>query len=109
MSITSPEASPGNADIDSLVVSYGFPRFPVGVPDGSVKFRVVGETASGGISILVDWQKVEHSSNGSFYKKSIPTLGDNRKLQYVSLEINSDGDAVWDAFMIRPLVYFDFK
>ena len=107
--ISIPLGLPGNADIDSLVVFYGFPRFPDGVPPGSVKFRLVGETASGGISILIDWQKIDHASNGSFYKKSIPTLGDNRKLQYVSLEINSDGDAVWDALLIRPLVYFSLK
>jgi len=92
-----------------LVVFYCFPRFPEGVPPGSVKFRVVGETSTGGISILIDWQKVNHSSNGSFYKKMVPTRGDNRKLEYVSLEINSDGDAYWDAFLIRPLVYFSVR
>jgi len=108
--ISIPLGLPGNADIDSLVIFYGFPRFPAeGVPSGSVRFRVVGETGGSGISILVDWQTVDHSSNGSFYKKSVQTLGDNRKLQYVSLEINSDGDAVWDEFLMRPLVYFDVK
>jgi hypothetical protein len=107
--ISIPVGLPGNADIDSVVVFYGFPRFPKSVPDGAVRFRLVGETAGGGISILVDWQSVDHKSNGSFYKKSVPTLGDNRKLEYISLETNSDGDAVWDAFLIRPLVYFSLK
>ncbi|MCD6162999.1 MAG: carboxypeptidase regulatory-like domain-containing protein [candidate division Zixibacteria bacterium] len=107
--ITIPIDLPGNIDIDSLVISYGFPRFPKNVPDGSLKFRLVGETSSGGISILIDWEKIDHSSNGSFYKKAVPTLGDNRKLQYISLEINSNGSAVWDAFLIRPLVYFSVK
>ena len=107
--ISIPLGLPGNADIDSVVIFHGFPRFPKGVPPGSVKFRLVGETASGGISILLDWQKVEHKSNGSFYKNSIPTLGDNRKIHYLSLEISSDGDAIWDAFLIRPLVYFNLK
>ena len=100
---------PGNTDIDSLVIFYGFPRFPENALSGSVKFRIVGETSTGGISILIDWQKINHSSNGSFYKKIVPTLGDNRRLDYVSLEINSDGDAAWDAFLIRPLVYFSFR
>lgn len=100
---------PANTDIDSLVVLYGFPRFPEDAADGSVKFRVVGETSTGGISILIDWQRIDHSSNGSFYKKMVPALGDNRKLDYISLEINSDGSAVWDAFLIRPLVYFSIK
>jgi len=107
--ITIPLGLPANIDIDSMIVFYGFPKFPADASTGSVKFRMVGETASGGISILLDWEKIDHATNGSFFKKAIPTLGDNRKIQYVSLEVNSDGDAVWDAFLIRPLVYFSVK
>jgi len=107
--ITIPLGLPANIDIDSMIVFYGFPKFPADSSPGSVKFRMVGETADGGISILLDWEKIDHATNGNFFKKQIPTLGDNRKIQYVSLEINSDGDAVWDAFLIRPLVYFSVK
>ena len=107
--ISIPLGLPGNADIDSLIVFYGFPRFPDGVPEGSVKFRLLGETLNGGISSLIDWQKIQHSSNGSFYKKAITTKGENRKLEYVTFEINSDGYAVWDALLIRPIVYFNVK
>jgi hypothetical protein len=97
---------PGNADIDSVVAYFGFPKFPANATPGSVRFRIVGETTSGGISVLIDWDKIDHSSSGSFYHKSVQTLGDNRKIEYISLEINSDGDAQWDDFLIRPLVYF---
>jgi hypothetical protein len=107
--ITIPLGLPANVDIDSMIVFYGFPKFPADASPGSVRFRMVGETATGGISILLDWEKIDHSTNGSFFKKAIPTLGDNRKIQYVSLEINSDGDAKWDAFLIRPLVYYSVK
>jgi len=104
--ISIPLGLPGNADIDSVVAIYGFPNLPLDAESGSVRFRMVGETASGGISVLIDWEKIDHSSNGNFYHKSVPTLGDNRKIQYISLEINSDGSAAWDEFLIRPLVYF---
>ncbi|MCP4583146.1 MAG: carboxypeptidase regulatory-like domain-containing protein [candidate division Zixibacteria bacterium] len=107
--ITIPLGLPGNVDIDSMVVFYMFPRFPEDASPGSIKFRMVGETASGGISILLDWQKIDHSANGQMFHKPMPTLGDNRKIQYLSLEINSDGNAVWDAFLIRPIVYFSVK
>jgi len=107
--ITIPLGLPANIDIDSIIVFYGFPKFPADAPGGSVRFRMVGETTGGGISILLDWEKIDHFTNGNFFNKVIPTLGDNRKIQYVSLEINSDGDAVWDAFLIRPLVYYSVK
>jgi hypothetical protein len=100
---------PGNADIDSVVAYYGYPKFPANASAGSVRFRMVGETTRGGISILIDWEKIDHSANGKFYHKVIPTLGDNRKIEYISLEINSDGDAAWDEFLIRPLVYFSMN
>ncbi len=107
--ISVPLGLPANADIDSIVAVYGFPKFPSDAAEGSVRFRMVGETISGDIPILIDWQKVEHNSNGRFYHESIPTLGDNRKISYITLEINSDGDTVWDSFLIRPMVYFSLK
>jgi hypothetical protein len=107
--ITIPLGLPGNVDIDSLVVYYMFPRFPSNAESGSIRFRMVGETSTGGISILLDWERIDHSSNGQMFHKVIPTLGDNRKIQYISLEVNSDGDAVWDAFLVRPIVYFSVK
>jgi len=73
--ITIPLGLPGNVDIDSLVVFYMFPRFPNDAESGSIKFRMVGETASGGISILLDWEKIDHSSNGNRFHKAMPTLG----------------------------------
>lgn len=107
--VSIPLGLPANADIDSVVVSYGYPNLPDNTPPGSVRFRVVGETLTGGIAILVDWEKIDHATNGTPYKKSIETLGDNRKIQYISLEINSDGAATGDDFLIRPLIYFSLK
>lgn len=107
--VSIPLGLPANANIDSVVVTYGFPKLPDDTPPGSIRFRVVGETMTGGIAILVDWEKIDHATNGTPYKKAIRTLGDNRKIQYISLEINSDGSAAGDDFLIRPLVYFNLE
>ncbi len=105
ISIGIPLGLPANAEIDSIVVEYGLPRFPDDYSAGDVQLRFLGETASD-ITDLMEWKKVDHSENGLIKKQVIIPRGANRKLEKVSIEVDSDGDAVWDDLMIRPLVYF---
>jgi hypothetical protein len=66
---------------------------------------MLGETASD-IADLMEWKKVDHAENGLIKKQVVMLRGANRKLDKINFEIDSDGDAVWDDLMIRPLVYF---
>jgi hypothetical protein len=106
ISIGIPLGLPASAEIDSIVVEYGLPRFPDDYSAGDVQLRLIGETASD-ITDLMEWKKVDHSENGLIKKQVIILRGANRKLEKVSIEVDSDGDAVWDDLMIRPLVYFE--
>jgi hypothetical protein len=103
-----PLGLPGNAEIDSIVVEYGFPRFPDQYPPGDVQLRFLGETASD-ITVLMDWKRVDHAENGLIKKYVISPRGANRKLEKISIESDSDGDAAWDALMVRPLVYYQLR
>ncbi len=103
-----PLGLPASAEIDSIVLEYGLPRFPDDYSSGNVQLRVIGETASD-IAILMDWKRVDHAENGLIKKQVIVPRGANRKLEKINLETDSDGDAVWDDLMIRPLVYFQMQ
>jgi len=105
ISIGIPLGLPANAEIDSIVVEFGVPRFPADYTPGDVQLRMLGETASD-IADLMEWKKVDHAENGLIRKQVIIPRGANRKLDKVTIEVDSDGDAVWDDLMIRPLVYF---
>jgi hypothetical protein len=100
-----PLGLPANAEIDSIVVEYGLPRFPDDYSAGDVQLRMLGETASD-IADLMEWKKVDHAENGLIKKQVVILRGANKKLDKINFEIDSDGDAVWDDLMIRPLVYF---
>jgi hypothetical protein len=106
ITVSIPLGLPANAEIDSVVIEYGFPRFPDDYSAGDVQLRLMGETASD-IAVLMDWQKIDHSENGLIKKQVILPKGANRKLLKINIETDSDGDAVWDDLMVRPLVYFD--
>jgi len=108
ITIAIPLNLPANTEIDSIVVEYGLPKISGSYPPGTVQLRILGETASD-IALLMDWHKVDHYENGLIKKKVITPKGAERKLRYVDLEIDSDGDAYWDALMIRPLVYFELR
>lgn len=95
-----------NAAIDSLIVFYGIPPYASKQPEGSIQFRALSESATGKINILIDWQHVEHSSNGSFHKKAVEIPPDNRYISYVTLEFDSDGEVAGDDFLVRPILYF---
>lgn len=99
---------PANAEIDSVVVEFGFPRFPDDYTSGDVQLRLIGETASD-ITILMDWKRIDHGENGLIKKQVVPLRGANRKLVKINIETDSDGDAVWDDLMVRPLVYFQMR
>lgn len=103
-----PLSFPANAEIDSVVVEYGLPRFPDTYTPGDVQLRLIGETASD-ITVLMDWQRVDHAENGLIKKQVIPLKGANRKLEKINIEADSDGDAAWDDLMVRPLVYFQMR
>jgi hypothetical protein len=105
ISIGIPLDLPANAEIDSVVVEYGLPRFPEDYTSGDVQLRMIGETASD-ITVLMDWKRIDHAENGLIKKSAILLKGANRKLVKINIEVDSDGDAVWDDLMIRPLVYF---
>ncbi len=108
ITISVPLALPANAEIDSIVIEYGLPKFTGDYSSGSVQLRLLGETASD-ITVLMDWHKVDHEENGLIRKENVGLKGANRKLEYVDIEVDSDGDASWDALMIRPLVYFSSR
>ncbi len=105
ISIGIPLGLPASAEIDSIVVEYGLPRFPEDYTGGDVQLRILGETASD-ITDLMEWKRIDHAENGLIKKQVIVPRGANRKLEKVTLEVDSDGDATWDDLMIRPLVYF---
>jgi hypothetical protein len=107
ITISIPLGLPANAQIDSIVVEYGLPKFSTTVPGGSVQLRILAMTASD-INLLMDWHAVDHAENGLVRKEVISTKGAMRKLESIDIEVDSDGDAYWDALMIRPLVYFQF-
>ncbi len=98
-----------NAAIDSLVVFYGIPPYTSKQSDGSIQFRTLSESAAGKINILIDWQHVEHSSNGSFHKKVAEIPRDSRYISYITLELDSDGDVVGDDFLVRPILYYTLE
>lgn len=100
-----PLGLPANAEIDSIVVEYGMPKFTDFYEPGTVQLRLLGETASD-ITQLMDWMIVYHDENGLIKRNTITPRGANRKIEYVDIEVDSDGDAYSDALMIRPLVYF---
>lgn len=106
ISITVPLDLPANAEIDSVFLEYGLPKFPEHYPHGSVQLRLVGYTVSD-ITVLMEWHSVDHDENGLIKKEVIVPRGANRKLEYITIDVDSDGDAYWDALMVRPLVYFD--
>jgi hypothetical protein len=106
ISISIPTELADKVGIDSIVIFYGIPPYEKNVPPGSLQFRMLGESASGKIAILVDWQKIDHTSNGSFYKKAVVASGENRQLTYITLEIDSDGEVAGDDFLMRPLIYY---
>ena len=108
ITISIPLDLPANADIDSVVIEYGLPRFPETYTDGDVQLRILGETASD-ITVLMDWQTVDHAENGLIRKQVVVPRGANRKLEKINIESDSDGDAAWDDLMVRPLVYFSLE
>jgi len=57
----------------------------------------------------MDWMMVHHDENGLIKRQTITPRGANRKIEYVDIEVDSDGDAYSDALMIRPLVYFTLQ
>ncbi len=99
---------PANAEIDSIVLEYGIPRLTGYYEPGTVQLRMLGETASD-IAQLMDWKRIDHDENGLIKHEIIIPRGANRKLQYIDIEVDSDGDAYSDALMIRPLVYFSLR
>ena len=105
ITIKIPLGLPAEAEIDSIVLEYGMPRFPDEYSPGDVQLRLLGETASD-ITDLMDWKRVDHAENGLIKKQVIIPRGSNRKLQTIIIETDSDGDASWDALMVRPLVYY---
>ncbi|MEE9553935.1 MAG: carboxypeptidase-like regulatory domain-containing protein [candidate division Zixibacteria bacterium] len=108
ISITVPLGLPANAEIDSVVVEYGLPKFPDDYTPGKVQLRLLGYTASD-ITNFMDWHPVDHDENGLIKKEVINPRGANRKLEYIVIDVDSDGDAYWDALIVRPLVYFDLR
>lgn len=106
ISIAIPVELPQESVIDSFVIYYGI---PVGKdrPKGSLQLRAVGENEAGKVTILFDWEKVDHLSAGSFYKKITLMPLDFRRLTYLTLEIDSDGEVAGDDFLLRPLIYFE--
>ena len=103
-----PLGLPSNTEIDSIVIEYGLPKIRGNYPPGTVQLRMLGETVSD-IMPLMDWHMVDHDENGLLKKEVIKPKGASRNLEYVIIETDSDGDAYWDALMVRPLVYFELK
>ena len=108
VTIAIPLELPANAEIDSIIVEYGIPKFTGYYEPGTVQLRFLGETASD-ITQLMDWKLMDHDENGLIKHNIITPRGANRKLQYIDIEVDSDGDAYADALMIRPLVYFSLR
>ena len=108
ITIAVPLGLPSNTEIDSIVVEYGLPKIRGKYPPGTVQLRMLGETVSD-IMPLMDWHMVDHDENGLLKKEVVRPKGAARKLEYLIIETDSDGDAYWDALMVRPLVYFDLK
>jgi hypothetical protein len=108
ITIAIPLGLPSNTEIDSIVVEYGLPKIAGTYPPGTVQLRMLGETVSD-ITPLMDWHMIDHDENGLLKKEVISPRGAARKLEYVIIEVDSDGDAYWDALMIRPLVYFELR
>jgi hypothetical protein len=108
ISITIPLRLPANAEIDSIALEYGLPKFTSAYTPGTVQIRLLGYTASD-IASLMDWHALDHDENGLTKKEVIIPRGANRKLEYIVIDVDSDGDAYWDALMVRPLVYFDLR
>jgi hypothetical protein len=105
ISITIPLGLPANAEIDSIFLEYGLPKFPRDYSPGTVQLRLLGYTVSD-ITVLMEWHSLDHDENGLIKRETIVPRGANRKLEYVTIDVDSDGDAYWDALMVRPLVYF---
>jgi hypothetical protein len=57
----------------------------------------------------MDWKLIDHDENGLIKHQNINPRGANRKLEYIDIEVDSDGGAFADALMIRPLVYFSLR
>lgn len=108
ISITIPLGLPANAEIDSIVLGYGLPKFSGDYTKGTVQLRLLGYTVSD-ITVLLDWHPLDHDENGLIKKQIIAPRGADRKLEYIVIDVDSDGDAYWDALMVRPLVYFDLR
>jgi hypothetical protein len=108
ISIAVPLGLPANAEIDSIIIEYGIPKFSDYYEPGTVQLRLLGETASD-ITQLMDWKLIDHDENGLIKHQNINPRGANRKLEYIVIEVDSDGDAYADALMIRPLVYFTLR
>ncbi len=106
ISIAIPIELPEKAVVDSFVVYYGIPAGGKDRPKGSMQLRAIGENDAGKITILFDWEKVDHSSAGVFYKKVSLMPLDFRRLAYLTLEVDSDGEVIGDDFLLRPLIYF---
>lgn len=106
ISIAIPIELEDNTAIDSLVVFYGIPPYVSRQPEGSVQFRALSESAAGKINIIIDWQRVEHSSNGSFHKKVAEIPRESRYISYITLELDSDGEVEGDDFLVRPILYY---
>jgi hypothetical protein len=111
ISLSIPIELPQTAGIDSLVVYYGIPPYykEEPVPAGSIQFRALSESSSGKINILIDWQRIDHSSSGSFYKKTVAMPANSRQLAYITLEFDSDGDVIGDDFLVRPIAYYGLQ
>jgi hypothetical protein len=108
ITISVPLGLPANAEIDSVIIEYGIPKFSEDYEPGTVQLRLLGETASD-ITQLMDWMMVDHDENGLLKRRVIIPRGADRKLEYIDIEVDSDGDAYSDALMIRPLVYFSLR
>ena len=108
ITITVPLGLPANAEIDSVVIEYGLPKFPDDYTAGTVQLRLLGYTASD-ITNFMDWHPIDHDENGLIKKEVITPRGANRKLEYIVIDVDSDGDAYWDALIVRPLVFFDLR
>jgi hypothetical protein len=108
ISIAVPLDLPANAEIDSIIVEYGIPKYSGYYEPGTIQLRMLGETASD-ITLLMEWKRVDHDENGLLKHDILTPRGADRKLQYVVIEVDSDGDAYDDDLMIRPLVYFSLR
>jgi len=111
ISISVPLDISENTNMDSVVLFYGIPPYAKESDDraGSIQLRVIGENAGGKVSVLMDWLRLDHSTNGSLFKKVVALPAENRRLTYLTLEFDSDGDNEDDDILMRPLIYYSLQ